>query len=97
LFPRLSPTRIENIPDIFSISAGADYLILVTNLGEVFGCGSNFNWQLGIETDGPLVTFPQPITFPTKIRYASAATAHTLFISETGDVWVSIFCIFDRI
>ena len=41
----------NNWGEITQIACGENYQMFVSNFGELYGCGSNKNGQLGCETD----------------------------------------------
>ena len=85
----LIPKKINNLPQIISVSAGPAFSLFVDANGSVWGCGYNANGQLGLgdeksRSDG----IPVQITNLPKIISATALSTSSVFLDSEGSVWV---------
>ena len=75
--------------EITEISGTNDHILAVTKDGHVYGCGSNYNSQLGFGTSFqsvPQFTEIRSTLQKYKIKSVSAGFSHSLFITEEGMV-----------
>jgi alpha-tubulin suppressor-like RCC1 family protein len=94
---RLTPVKITTFPDgtdpIKEISAGGVHTMFLTEKGEVCACGLGEDGQLGTGDTQDRLT-PVKITFPVgtdPIKKISAGVWHTMFLTETGEVYACGF------
>src|SRR3990167_1218512 len=83
-----TPSKIENIPKMSSISAGYYHTLLLDENGEVWTCGYNEYGQLGRSTEMQqrsenAVKMPSPVKF----KAVSAGNFHSMFLDVEGRVW----------
>src|SRR3990167_6063137 len=83
-----TPSMIENIPKMSSISAGHYHTLLLDENGEVWTCGYNEYGQLGRPTEMQqrsvnVVKMPSPVKF----KAVSAGNYHSMFLDVEGRVW----------
>jgi hypothetical protein len=71
---------------ILAISAGTSHSLLLTETGELLGCGNNQNGQLGL---GPIENQASWIQLSdkTNIRAVAAGDFHSLLLTETGELF----------
>ena|SRR3990167_9397322 len=84
-----TPSKIENIPKMSSISAGYYHTLLLDENGEVWTCGYNWYGQLGRSTEigdwssANVAKMPSPVKF----KAVSAGNFHSMFLDVEGRVW----------
>ncbi len=89
------PSRLTAFEDqgvnIVSVSCGNEHTLFVSDQGWVYGCGNNGQGQLGLTTENGLLKTPLKIESLDKIRVVQAAAgfAHSLFLSERGEVYAT--------
>jgi alpha-tubulin suppressor-like RCC1 family protein len=85
-----APTLIEALEDeeIISVSAGNDHSLFLTSRGQVFSCGANDRFQLGIGLRGRS-KIPILINDPAigKIVSVAAGNGFSLFLNSLGQVF----------
>ena len=73
----------------YKVSSGANHSMFITNFGLVYGFGLNSNGQLGF---GNTTNILYPMVIPSlqnsNIRNIMCGTSHTLFVENTGVVYV---------
>jgi alpha-tubulin suppressor-like RCC1 family protein len=90
---RLTPVKITfpvGTDPIKEISAGDYHTMFLTEKGEVYGCGSGRYGQLGTGDREDRLTPVKITTFPVgtdPIKEISTGYAHTMFLTETGEVY----------
>eukprot|EP01124_Arcella_intermedia_P020538 TRINITY_DN28025_c0_g1_i1.p1 TRINITY_DN28025_c0_g1~~TRINITY_DN28025_c0_g1_i1.p1 ORF type:complete len:440 (-),score=107.13 TRINITY_DN28025_c0_g1_i1:39-1328(-) len=90
------PTLIEKVPEEVrwkQIACGFQYSLALTEEGEVYSWGANFNGQLGLGHT-KMVDRPTKIPGLQKITKIRAAHTHAMALDTFGDifVWGSNFC-----
>src|SRR3990167_2087690 len=83
-----TPSKMENIPKMSSISAGYYHTLLLDENGEVWTCGYNAYGQLGRPAEinqmsANVVKMPSPVKF----KSVSAGNYHSVFLDVEGRVW----------
>jgi alpha-tubulin suppressor-like RCC1 family protein len=91
---RPTPVKITTFPvgidPIKEISAGEDQTMFLTQTGEVYACGWGGRGQLGTGDNENRLTPVKITTFPAgvdPIKEISAGAHHTMFLTETGEVY----------
>lgn len=81
-----TPTKIENLPSIRSVSAGSCYSILIDIDDNVYSCGYNYPCQLRFngKVDRMLPTLIEGLP---KIKSAHCGEAHTILIDINNNIW----------
>jgi alpha-tubulin suppressor-like RCC1 family protein len=90
----LTPVKITTFPvgtdPIKEISTGYAHTMFLIETGEVYACGWGGLGKLGTGDDQSRLTPVNITTFPAgvdPIKEISAGDAHTIFLSETGEVY----------
>ena len=84
---RIIPTKVENLPAIKSIAVSLNYSSFFLDYdGNAYSCGSNSFGQLG-HTDAKGPVYPSRIENLPKIKAIIPGSFHTIFQSETGDLF----------
>ena len=88
-FDNATPTKIQNIPKMCSISAGYYHTLLLDENGEVWACGYNVHGQLGrpFEFQKDRLADVAKITAPVRFKAISAGELHSMFLDVEGRVW----------
>ena len=75
--------------DITSISAGDEHVLLLTNSGNIYGWGRNYEGQLGLGEDVDTSASFTQIVMSDSIIFSSisAGSSHSLAISTTGGLY----------
>src|SRR3990167_8764339 len=84
---KLTPEKINNLPPIISISAGANFSLFVDANGSVWSCGYNQYGQLGLG-DVNHRNIPEQIKNLPAIKSALALGESSLFLDCEGSVWI---------
>mmetsp|Transcript_18505 Transcript_18505/g.40720 ORF Transcript_18505/g.40720 Transcript_18505/m.40720 type:complete len:92 (-) Transcript_18505:561-836(-) len=91
----MPPTKLSLEFKVKSIAAGDRHLVLVSDQGDVYVAGSNFNQQLGIDSMKKFATLTKlkvsdndndKKESDVKIVKAVAGLHHTLLLSDKGTV-----------
>ena len=84
-----TPSKIENIPKMSSISAGHYHTLLLDENGEVWTCGYNAYGQLGRPTDMQQMCSENAVKMPSPVKFKvlSAGNYHSMFLDVEGRVW----------
>src|SRR3990167_296256 len=82
-----TPSKIENIPKMSSISAGYYHTLLLDENGEVWTCGYNTYGQLGRSTEREMTEEVVKMPSPVKFKAVSAGNFHSMFLDVEGRVW----------
>ena len=81
-----SPEKVRDLPSINQISLGHDHSLFLTTTGEVYGCGDNSSYQLGVV--GNKIYHPVKIDYLPPIKQVAAGATHSVFLTTRGDVYV---------
>jgi len=80
------PTLISGFSNVTSASCGWYFSIIMCSDGTVYGCGQNYEGQLGLGSTSYENTFTQ-ITDLTNISAISCGTKYSLFLDGSGNVY----------
>ncbi|XP_075679851.1 uncharacterized protein LOC113795704 [Dermatophagoides pteronyssinus] len=92
----LSTDRIHEYPmkieqqifdkEIQTIQIGSNFILLLTNLGYVYGCGNNSNGQIGLKN---IYMVKQFTLIRNRIRFVKIAcgSLHSLALDIDGNIW----------
>ncbi|KAL9190639.1 hypothetical protein ACHAXT_000345 [Thalassiosira profunda] len=69
---------------IVDVAIGAEHTLLLTESGDVYGCGSNSRGQLGLGEGVVNVASPTRVDSLSSVTSVSAGHSHSLFIAEDG-------------
>ena len=69
-----------------TVSCGASHTICIDASGQLWGCGSNLNGQLGLANRNAFMPF-QVLPLPEPSSQIAAAGRHTLVLGTSGFVW----------
>lgn len=73
--------RLNPEEKVIAVRAGADHTILLTNQGNIYGCGKNEQGQLGLAQQDTLEYFKK-INFDKKVDDVKVGAEHTVILSE---------------
>ncbi|DBB10173.1 TPA: hypothetical protein ACH3X3_001750 [Trebouxia sp. C0006] len=68
-------------------SCGGAHTVVITDSGVAFSMGLNEDGQLGHSSEAQFVPVPQEIVLPEPVTQVAAGHHHTLFLTESGNVW----------
>ena len=83
----VTPTKIQNIPKICSVSAGYYHTLLLDENGEVWTTGFNKYGQLGRSAVKDKTADFGKIESPVRFKSVSAGNYHSMFLDVEGRVW----------
>ena len=75
---------IQIMENIKRVSSGVNYIMAITNDGDIWAWGANQFGQLG---DGTIENRISPIFIMNNVAYVSAGVNHTLAIRKDGSLW----------
>ncbi|KYQ58611.1 X-linked retinitis pigmentosa GTPase regulator [Trachymyrmex zeteki] len=75
-------------PRIVQLAAGSHHSMALTSDGGVVAWGSNLEGQLGLPENSGLVYKPMKIPIPEPVKEISAGYYHSVFLTESGLVYV---------
>ncbi|OTF71769.1 hypothetical protein BLA29_009162, partial [Euroglyphus maynei] len=82
------PIQIDRIFDeeIESIQIGSNFILLLTNFGHLYGCGSNSHGQIGLQNVAKVKQFT---LIRNRIRFVKIASGslHALALDIHGNIW----------
>lgn len=81
------PIQIAFPGNIVSLVGGSDHTLAIDTEGAVWAWGSHAEGQLGTDTDGTLVTYPQKIPGLHNIIAISAGDHCSLAVKRDGTIW----------
>jgi hypothetical protein len=89
LINRSFPTYIPTEEKVSAVSAGGLHSLFISASGKLWGMGLNDSGQLGQIPVGspPVVASPVWIPAQSRVISASAGLAHSLFVTEDGQLW----------
>jgi alpha-tubulin suppressor-like RCC1 family protein len=99
MYSLLSSLFFLEPPGRKKISAGYAHTMFLTEMGEVYACGSGDDGQLGTGDREKRLT-PVKITFPFgtgPIKEISAGLYHTMFLTEKGEVYACGWGLYGRL
>lgn len=79
---------IKVMENIKSVSLGNDFVMVLTNNGEVFAWGKNDKGQIGSGDTESQLFYEEPVKIMENVKQIDAGASHALAISETGDLYV---------
>lgn len=80
------PTRIPVVQNIIKIACYESHTLFLDRNGKVWGCGRNFNGELGPE-GANFETGPRLLSGVEDIIDVAAGSSHSLFLDKRGRVW----------
>ena len=76
-----------NINDIKEIYCGGSHTFMLKNDSTLWGCGYNYNGQLGLGDSDDRYTFTQITTNTNDIKSICCGSHHTLILKNDGSLW----------
>ena len=76
-----------NINDIKEIYCGGSHTFMLKNDGTLWGCGYNYNGQLGLGDSDDRYTFTEITTNANNIKSICCGSHHTLILKNDGSLW----------
>ena len=78
--------KIEDLPQVTSVSAGENHSIFLAQDGSVWVLGSNAKGQLGTRNKKQ-VEIPKQLKLSSKMILIASADSHSLFLDDSGTAW----------
>lgn len=75
-------------PSVSMISCGANYTLLLTTSGHLWGTGSNYYGQIGLPNGSDYVGYAAVID-PFNIKAIACGAEHSFLLTETGELWAT--------
>ena len=76
-----------NINDIKEIYCGGSHTFMLKNDSTLWGCGYNYNGQLGLGDSDDRYTFTEIATNANNIKSICCGSHHTLILKNDGSLW----------
>ena len=76
-----------NINDIKEIYCGGSHTFMLKNDSTLWGCGYNYNGQLGLGDSDDRYTFTEITTNANNIKSICCGSHHTLILKNDGSLW----------
>ena len=76
-----------NVDNIKSVCCSNYYTFILKNDGTLWGCGNNYEGELGLGDNTNRTTFTQAITNADNIKSAYCGGGHTFILKNDGTLW----------